>query len=188
MVTLMFGGYYRRFGRKYELNINSAAEGLRCLLLQIPELKESMKNDNVRIRISGKDMTTESLNSGMHTKLKDGDKIIIVPVIAGAKSGGLGMIILGVVAVAAAFWSGGASLAGYSAMVATAGVALAASGIALLLTKTPSVNTGSNSENGEANKYFSSLQNRVGQGQPVALAYGAPMVGSTIVSQGLETI
>lgn len=183
------GGSYRRFGSKYELSVDTAAEGLKCLLSQISEFKAQIKLDTVRLRISGKDITADELNAGMHSQLFDGDKVVILPSIHGAKSG-LGMFIAGVVIAIAAFYTGGAALAAmgaWSTGFALAGAALAFSGLSMMMTKTPNAGLSSATDNGKANQYFSSLDNRTGQGAPVPILYGELVVGSNVISQGLET-
>lgn len=183
------GGSYRRFGSKYELTVETAAEGLKCLLSQISEFKAQIKLDTVRLRISGRDVSADELNTGMHAQLHDGDKVVILPSIHGAKSG-LGMFIAGVAIAIAAFYTGGAALAAmgaWSTGFALAGAALAFSGLSMMMTKTPSAGLSGSTDNGKANQYFSSLDNRVGQGGPVAIPYGEMLVGSTVISQGLET-
>ncbi|UCS82854.1 tail tip assembly protein I [Yersinia phage vB_YenS_P400] len=141
------------------------------------------------MRISGRDMTAEELNTGMHAQLFDGDKVVIMPSIHGAKSG-LGSFLVGAAIVGIAFWTGGASLAAmgaWSTGFAIAGAALAFTGLSTMLTKTPNQGLGSNTDNGKANQYFSSLENRIGQGGPVPIVYGEMVVGSNVISQGLET-
>lgn len=160
-----------------------------CLLSQIPQFKQQIKKDVVRMRISGHDVTAEELNAGMHAKLFNGDKVIIMPSIHGAKSG-LGRFIAGTAIAVTAFYTGGASLAAmgaWSTGFALAGAALAFSGLSSMMTKTPTTSVGSTTDNGKANQYFSSLGNRVGQGGAVPVVYGEMVVGSNVISQGLET-
>lgn len=141
------------------------------------------------MRISGRDVTADDLNSGMYSKLYDGDKVVILPSIRGAKSG-LGTFIAGVAIAIAAFYTGGAALAAmgaWSTGFAIAGAALAFSGLSMMMTKTPGAGLDNNTDNGKANQYFSSLNNRVGQGGAVPIAYGEMVIGSNVISQGLET-
>ena len=188
MVKFRMGGYLRRFGKDYELDVNTAAEGLRGLVLQIPGLRDAISAGYVRIRIAGQEQTETDIKAGMHTALYDGDNVVIVPVIAGAKSGFF-MGVLGAVAIAAAFWTGGASIAAWGAAataMGAAGIALVGAGLASMLTKTPKMPGLSESQN-ISNQYASSLENRVGQGKAVPILYGELLVGSNVISQGLET-
>ncbi|WFQ80304.1 tail assembly protein [Xenorhabdus sp. SF857] len=189
MVKLQLGGHLRRFGRRYELEVRDAAEAVRCLCYQLTGFQQALSGGHIRIRIAGRDMTEKSIPGGMNHPLNDGDTVTIVPVVGGAGGNGVGMVILGVVAVAAAFWTGGASIAAWGAMstgLAIAGVALIGAGLASMLTKMPNgPEIGSSKTNG--NQYFNSLENRIGQGYPVPIAYGELVVGSNVISQGLET-
>ncbi|MBD2816490.1 tail assembly protein [Xenorhabdus sp. Flor] len=194
MVKLQLGGHLRRFGRRYELAVRDAAEAVRCLCYQLKGFQQALSDGQFRIRIAGRDMTEQSIPAGMNHPLNDGDTVTIVPVVAGAGgNGGAGMIVLGVIAVAAAFYTGGTSIslwAGASGMAATglaiAGVALISAGLATMLTKMPNGPEMGSGKN-EGNRYFNSLENRIGQGYPVPIAYGELMVGSNVISQGLET-
>ncbi|MDC9623585.1 tail assembly protein [Xenorhabdus sp. XENO-7] len=193
MVKLQLGGHLRRFGRRYELEARDAAEAVRCLCYQLKGFQQALSDGLIRVRIAGRDMTEKSIPAGMNHLLNDGDTVTIIPVVGGAGGNGIGMAILGVVAVAAAFYTGGASMAlwgGMSGAVATglaiAGVALISAGLASMLTKMPKgPEMGSSKTDG--NQYFSSLENRIGQGYPVPIAYGEMVVGSNVISQGLET-
>ncbi|MBI6547277.1 tail assembly protein [Xenorhabdus lircayensis] len=189
MVRLQLGGHLRRFGRRYELEVRDAAEAIRCLCYQLTGFQKAISDGHIRVRIAGRDMTETNIPAGMNHPLNDGDTVTIVPVVGGAGGNGVGMAILGVVAIAAAFWTGGASIAAWGAMstgLAIAGVALIGAGLASMLTKMPNgPEIGSSKTDG--NQYFNSLENRIGQGYPVPLAYGEMVVGSNVISQGLET-
>ncbi|MBE8597920.1 tail assembly protein [Xenorhabdus sp. BG5] len=196
MVKLQLGGHLRRFGRRYELEVRDAAEAVRCLCYQLKGFHQALSDGYIRIRIAGRDMTEKSIPAGMNHPLNDGDIVTIVPIVSGAGGNmGVGMAILGVVAVGAAFFTGGASIAAWASMgmagtvatgLAIAGVALIGAGLASMLTKMPKgPEIGSSKTDG--NQYFSSLENRIGQGYPVPIAYGEMVVGSNVISQGLET-
>ncbi|MDX7988923.1 tail assembly protein [Xenorhabdus sp. 12] len=190
MVKLQLGGHLRRFGRRYELEVRDAAEAIRCLCYQLPGFQKAVSDGHIRVRIAGRDMTEANIPVGMNHPLHDGDIVTIVPVVGGAGgNGGVGMAILGVVAIAAAFWTGGASIAAWGALssgLAIAGVALIGAGLSSMLTKMPQPpEMGSSKTSG--NSYFNSLENRIGQGYPVPIAYGEMVVGSNVISQGLET-
>ncbi|CDG20016.1 Tail assembly protein I [Xenorhabdus poinarii G6] len=191
MVKLQLGGHLRRFGRRYELDVRDAAEAIRCLCYQLKGFKQALSDGYVRIRIAGRDMTEQSIPAGMNHPLDHGDTVTIVPVVGGAggNGAGLGMVVLGAIAIGAAFLTGGATIAAWSAMhagLAIAGVALVGAGLASMLTKMPNSPEMKSSKT-EGNRYFSSLENRIGQGYPVPIPYGELVVGSNVISQGLET-
>ncbi|HEK2895938.1 TPA: tail assembly protein [Proteus mirabilis] len=188
MVKLQFAGYLRRFGRKFELEVNTAGEALRCLYYQIEGLKKEINLGQFRVRIAGNDMTEQSIAGGLNTPLKSGDCITIVPVIGGAKSGSWLGIIAGGALIGASILVPGAFLGTLtSTALFAAGIGVAASGLAGLLTKTPPAPSYGSSSS-ESNKYFNSLSNRMGQGHPVPICYGEMVIGSNVISQGMEVV
>ena len=124
------------------------------------------------------------------------EDIHIVPVIAGA--GGLGRGILGAIFIGVAIASGGAGFAlgskgigfiatgaapsAFMAAVGNIGVALALSGISQMLTPTPEAPT----ESPSAAFAFGSIQNTSRAGLPVPIVYGEIVVGSLVISAGLD--
>lgn len=84
MVRLQFAGYLRRYGRRFELEVSSAGEALRCLCYQIDGLKREINRGQFRVRVAGHDMTEDCIVAGLNTPLNDNDVITIVPVIGGA--------------------------------------------------------------------------------------------------------
>lgn len=143
-----------------------------------------------QIRIAGEDVSEQTLSARLHEPLPPGAVIHIVPRMAGAKSGGVFQIVLGAVAIAAAFWTGGASLAAWGAFstgLFTAGVSMMLGGVAQLLAPQPKAPSMHSADNGKQNTYFSSLENMVAQGNPVPVPYGEIMTGSRRISQELST-
>lgn len=143
-----------------------------------------------QVRIAGEDALADNLTSRLHEPLPPGAVIHIVPRMAGAKSGGIFQVVLGAVAIAAAFWTGGASMAAWGALstgLFTAGASMMLGGVAQMLTPQPKAPSMHNADNGKQNTYFSSLDNMVAQGNPLPVAYGEVMTGSRRISQELST-
>lgn len=143
-----------------------------------------------QIRIAGEDVSEETLSARLHEPLPPGAVIHIVPRMEGAKSGGVFQVVLGAVAIAAAFWTGGASMVAWGALstgLFTAGVSMMLGGVAQMLTPQPKAPSMHSADNGKQNTYFSSLDNMVAQGNPVPIPYGEIMTGSRRISQELST-
>jgi predicted phage tail protein len=74
----------------------------------------------------------------------------------------------------------------------TVGVSLALSGVSQLLTPIPLLTTPGTSDNGEADPResfsFSGIQNTSRQGLPVPIVYGETVVGSIVISAGVDTV
>lgn len=143
-----------------------------------------------QIRIAGEDVSEQTLSARLHEPLPPGVVIHIVPRMEGAKSGGVFQVVLGAVAVVAAFWTGGASMAAWGALstgLFTAGASMMLGGVAQMLTPQPKAPSIHSADNGKQNTYFSSLENMVAQGNPVPVPYGEIMTGSRRISQELST-
>lgn len=143
-----------------------------------------------QIRIAGEDVSADSLTARLHEPLPAGAVIHIVPRMEGAKSGGVFQVVLGAVAVVAAFWTGGASMAAWGALstgLFTAGASMMLGGVAQMLTPQPKAPSMHSADNGKQNTYFSSLENMVAQGNPVPVLYGEMKIGSRVISQMMST-
>ena len=123
------------------------------------------------------------------------EDIHIVPVIAGA--GGVTKGILGALFIGVAIATGGVSLTfgaggvsavagssiGMSVLAGNIGLALTLSGIAGMLTPTPEAP----SDGGPSAAFaFGSIQNTSRAGLPVPIVYGEIVVGSLVISAGLD--
>jgi len=183
MAKICLYGDLKQYGNRFDMNIETAAEGLRGLCCQIKGLQQRIIDGWFRVRINGVDMTNDNLQFGLHSRLPENAVIHIVPKVAGAKNGGVFQFIAGAVMVvvgALTSWCGGwALIAG--------GIGLMVGGVAQMLTKTPKTDK---AKEGLSNKntYFSNLDNTIAQGAPVPLIYGRIKIGSKVLSQGLEVL
>ncbi|EJQ6134137.1 tail assembly protein [Salmonella enterica] len=190
MARICLYGDLQRFGRRTDLSIKTAAEGVYALAMQIPGFRQRMSEGWYQVRIAGRDVAPDDVTARLHEPLPTGAVIHIVPRMEGAKSGGIFQVVLGAVAIAAAFWTGGASMAAWGALstgLFTAGASMMLGGVAQMLTPQPKAPSMHNADNGKQNTYFSSLDNMVAQGNPLPVAYGEVMTGSRRISQELST-
>ena len=183
MAKIRLYGDLKQYGDKFDMNIETAAEGLRGMCCQIKGLQQRIIDGWFRVRINGVDMTNDNLQFGLHSRLPENAVIHIVPKVAGAKNGGVFQFIAGAIMVvvgALTSWCGGAALI-------AGGIGLMVGGVAQMLTKTPKTDK---LKEGMANKntYFSNLDNTIAQGAPVPVIYGQPKIGSKVLSQGLEVL
>lgn len=133
-----------------------------------------------------------------------GNEIIkIVPVMAGA-GGAVGRIFAGIGLIALTVITGGfggaaiglfgAGTIALSTVAVGIGVSLVLGGVAQLLTPVPQVNQPGASnkaqDNGDPRKSysFSGIQNTSRQGVPVPIVYGETVVGSVVISAGIDTV
>ncbi|HBA8670279.1 TPA: tail assembly protein, partial [Escherichia coli] len=159
-------GDLQRFGRRISLYVNTAAEAIRALSLQVPGFRRQMNEGWYRVRIAGEDTSPEQIMTRLHEPLSHGDIIHLIPRTEGAKSGGVFQAVLGAALVVASIWMPGIGIAASNIMFSM-GAAMALGGVAQLLApkaKTPDYRA---TDNGKQNTYFSSLDNMIAQGNPM---------------------
>tara|TARA_R110000868_G_scaffold31638_5_gene115920 strand:+ start:4861 stop:5454 length:594 start_codon:yes stop_codon:yes gene_type:complete len=176
--------------RVLEADVASAAEAVRFLLANWPELEAHMNDQHYRVSVGTYDLELEELHHPAGAA-----PISFVPVVSGA--GATGRIILGALLIVGAFFTGGATigLLGLAAPVALssvllfAGASLVLGGVAQLLTPTPKVAQGADTQDDPRKSYsFSGIQNTSRQGVPVPIVYGETVVGSVVISAGIDTV
>jgi len=174
--------------RVLEADVATAAEAVRFLLANWPELERHMADQHYRVSLGDYDLGEDELHDPAGKQ-----PIKIVPVVAGA--GAVGRIIAGVALVALSLVSFGAgAFAGLgvagafgSSITFGLGTSLVLGGVAQLLTPTPRLSIGPDSETDPRKNYsFSSIQNTSRQGTPVPIVYGEMIVGSVVISVGLD--
>lgn len=171
--------------RVFEADVASAAEAVRFLVANFPQIEKHMADQHYRVSVGSYDLTLDELHDPAGQQ-----GIKIVPVLTGA--GAVGRIIAGVALVAAAILIPGLGLGLAGAAVTQVGLiggALILGGIAQLLTPTPRTNTGPDSEKDPRKSYsFSGIQQTSRQGVPVPIVYGETIVGSVVISVGIDTV
>jgi predicted phage tail protein len=171
--------------RVLEADVATAAEAVRFLLANWPELERHMADQHYRVSVGSYDLLAEELHDPAGQA-----PISFVPVIAGA--GAVGRIIVGVALVAFSLLLPGVGAAIGGALMTKIGLlggALILGGVAQLLTPTPKVPTGPDTQNDPRKSYsFSGIQNTSRQGTPVPIVYGETIVGSVVISAGIDTV
>ena len=189
MVKVRFYGALKQFGEKFELDCQDTAEVLRALMTQIKGLRQALQNGFYKVRIGSQCIDSRYLEKGLYYRLKAGMTVHITPVVKGAKRAGVFQAVLGVALVGAAILLGPVGgVIGKSAalMLGGMGASMMLGGVAQMLTKMPSMGGAGKEAEKKSSTSFNSLQNMAAQGQSVPLAYGRILVGSMIISQGVE--
>jgi predicted phage tail protein len=180
--------------RVLEADVATAAEAVRFLLANWPEVERHMSDQHYRVSIGTYDLVAEELHDPAGAA-----PISFVPVVAGA--GAVGRIIAGIALIALAIAvpglgaAAGATAAatifgtGFSSLalsVGLLGVSLVLGGVAQLLTPTPKIST----DEGDPRKSFSfsGIQNTSRAGVPVPVVYGETLVGSVVISAGIDIV
>ena len=172
--------------RILEADVATAAEAVRFLVTNWPELERHMADQHYRVSVGTYDLDLEELHDPAGQQ-----EIKIVPVMAGA--GATGRILAGIALIALSFviipLGIAAAGAGIATAVGLAGASLVLGGVAQLLTPTPKIPTGPDTQNDPRKTYsFSGVQNTSRQGVPVPIVYGETIVGSVVISAGIDTV
>ena len=191
----LYGKLAKFIGKRVlQADVSSAAEAVRFLVTNWPELERHMADQYYRVSVGDYDLAESELHdpAGQH-------EIKIVPVMAGA--GATGRIILGVLLVVASFFfpaAAGATAAlkigastfnAFGAALFGFGAQFVIGGVAQLLTPVPKIRTGSDTEQDPRKSFsFSGIQNTSRQGTPVPIVYGETIVGSVVISAGIDTV
>ena len=186
--------------RVLEADVATAAEAVRFLLANWPELEAHMSDQHYRVSVGTYDLVAEELHDPAGAA-----PISFVPVVAGAGGGALKIIVgialialsfgIGSIAAGAAFAASSVALSGLSTIafavnaLAYLGAALILGGVAQLLTPTPKLTQGADSEGDPRKSYsFSGVQNTSRAGVPVPVVYGETLVGSVVISAGIDIV
>jgi predicted phage tail protein len=204
----VYGSVGKEFGRHWRLSVSSPAEALRALCSLRPRIKQAFTKGNWRV-IVGKPHIKYSIDQycmGMNGTLP----IHIVPSTQPHGGGGMGKIFAGIALIGFSVITAGlgAAAAGgfFAAMGATASVAgiglgvtygtIALMGAGLLLggismmMATPPQSDSPTDQAGPTDRpsfLFNGVTNNSQQGGPVPLVLGKHLVGSVVVSAGLNS-
>jgi len=186
----LYGPLAKFVGRDVlEADVASPAEVIRMLLANFSGLEAHIRKHSYRIFCGEAGLQAEE----EITLPTSAAEIKIVPVVAGSggEDGGfsIGKIFVGIALVAASFIPG--LNATVATVMATLGTGLALSGVSELLTPVPQMpklrdydpRDSKDPRNGFS---FSGLQNVSRPGVPVPMVYGKTLVGSVVISAGVD--
>ncbi len=190
------GALAKKFGKTHHYHVSDLREMLRAMCATLPGFKKYVSNahrDGVRFAFfSGKS------NIGLEEfdMSRGANEYRMTPVIEGKKRGGVLQIVIGAVALVAAYFTAGAALTafGLSAAAATGttaaltglGLSMTLGGVVSLLTPQPKYNIGSaSSSENQPNYAFGAPVNTVAMGYPVPILFGQREIGGAIISAGI---
>ena len=196
----LYGQLAEFVGRKViEADLSSAAEAVRMLIANFPQLDRHMADQNYKVLVGDGALTLDSLHNPVGQ-----EEIKIVPVIVGA-GGNTGTILAGVALIGIAIASAGAGFAagakgiGFistagagtfsaAAVAGNIGIALVLGGVAGLISPTPEIPQGPDTVQDPRKSFsFSGVQNTSRGGTPVPIVYGKTLTGSVVISAGIDT-
>jgi predicted phage tail protein len=189
--------------RSFKFAVKSPAEAVRLLLANFPQLHSHMAEYDYKISVGRLQLPIAEDNNVLHYPTANNEAIRIIPVISGAGEGA-GQILAGVGLIALSFLLPGAGIFGATSLfgqaavaggfftgvgtvLSTVGLSLALTGVSQLLAPTTTLATGADSDFDPRKSYsFSGIQNVARQGVPVPIVYGEVLVGSIVVSAGID--
>ncbi|MGG6135545.1 tail assembly protein [Pantoea allii] len=189
----------KKFGKIHQFHVADLRELIRAMCSQVPGFKKYVSNAHLNgIRFaffSGKD----NISLQEFDMCSASPEFEMEPIIEGSKRGGTLQIIIGAVALVAAFFTAGASFAAFAGISAAAaaatttaltglGISMLLGGVVQMLTPQPKFNVGaSSSTDNKPNYAFGAPVNTVAMGYPVPVLYGLREIGGAIISAGSFT-
>ena len=182
----LHGELGKRFGREFKLDVQTPAEAVRALRVIVPGfhayLVEHAKSA-FKVFVGGSNGSDDAA-----APCSDLEIIRIAPTVQGASA--VGRIILGAALLVFAWWNplgwaaGSAMMTGVTGM----GMSMVLGGVVQLLSPQQSYDSASSESPENKPSYnFNGPVNTTAQGHPVPLCYGRMIVGSAVISAGLET-
>ncbi|WP_158973942.1 tail assembly protein [Pseudomonas sp. BAV 4579] len=196
-VIRLYGVLGARFGRVHRMVVNSAAEAVRALSVQLPGFEEFFYSARDRGLVFAVFHGRRNIGQEELGHPPGRAEIRIAPIIEGSKrSGGLQTVIGIAIIAVASYFSGGLAATGSGALFGTAGgavwgavgavgISMALSGVSQMLTKTATGLDAHDSADNKPSYSFGGPVNTQAQGNPVPLLYGTMIVGSAVLSAGI---
>jgi predicted phage tail protein len=208
----LHGAAGRAHGRHFRLDVASPAEAVRALIMLRPPLREAFRAGQWRVIIGRPHLANAIDPQWLAIRLGD-QPLHIVPATGAAGGDGVGKVVAGVVLIGATILTAGlaapaglaafGTFAGASAAlgasafagvtygsIALLGVSMLAAGVVGLLSPAPGVQqqaTDMAAPQDRPSFLFNGVTNNTQQGGPVPLVFGTHLVGSVVVSAGLNS-
>lgn len=188
----LYGALGKKYGKKHNIHVSTPAEAIRALAANFDGflsdiLKSGEKGTGYRIVCGKGDISEKQLHDPTP------DSIKIIPVLRGAKRGGVAQVLLAIVIIViainfpqylpAALQTAGGTAAASVYMFAAS---LAIGGITQMLSAQSKATKPSESVANDPSYVFSGAVNTMAQGHPVPLGYGRLIVGSAVISAGIS--
>lgn len=183
----LYGRLGAIFGRVFEfaLDTNSVGEAVAALSCQLPGFKAHLLGSEARgigyaVFAGKRNLSLEECGESSGT-----EDIRIAPIILGSKNGGLFQIVLGAALIVVGSFTSWFAPPVAAAMVSM-GWAMVFGGVVQMLSPKPKATKSADSPNNQPSYVFNGAVNTQAQGNPVPLGYGRMIVGSAVVSAGIQ--
>lgn len=184
----LYGVLGARFGRVHKLAVQTSAEAVKALCINLDGLESYLMNAKKNGMTFAVFRGKRNIGVDDFKELSGESDIRIAPVMEGAKKAGLFQTILGAVMVVGGivvtgmtFGSAGVIGAG----MVSAGIGMMAGGIYQMLSPQPKGLQGRDDPDNKPSYAFGGSVNTLAMGNPVALLYGEREIGGAIISAGI---
>ena len=184
----LYGALGARFGRVHKLAVQTSAEAVKALCINLDGLESYLMNAKKNGMVFAVFRGKRNIGVDDYQNLGGNNDIRIAPVMEGAKKAGLFQTILGAVMVVAGivvtgmtFGSAGVIGAG----MVSAGIGMMAGGIYQMLSPQPKGLQGRDDPDNKPSYAFGGSVNTLAMGNPVAVLYGEREIGGAIISAGI---
>lgn len=184
----LYGALGARFGRVHKLAVQTSAEAVKALCINLDGLESFLMNAKKNGMTFAVFRGKRNIGIEDYQNLAGNSDIRIAPVIEGAKKAGLFQTILGAVMIVAGivvtgmtFGSAGVIGAG----MVSAGIGMMAGGIYQMLSPQPKGLQGRDDPDNKPSYAFGGSVNTLAMGNPVAILYGEREIGGAIISAGI---
>jgi predicted phage tail protein len=183
------------------------ADAIKFLLCNFPELRSLMRDGYYKVAVGPHDLQLADCPEQLGYPLAVDDVVQVIPVVSGAGGRGVGAILAGAALIGIAVatsgaglfaggsvgfgftGAGGAAAASFGTKLAVAagniGLGLTLTGVAQMISPQPPAPP--EFDNDPRNNYgFSGVQQSAREGSTIPVVYGETLVGSIIISQGLN--
>lgn len=184
----LYGALGARFGRVHKLAVQTSAEAVKALCINLDSLESYLMNAKKNGMTFAVFRGKRNIGADDFKNLAGSTDIRIAPVMEGAKKAGLFQTILGAVMVVAGivvtgmtFGSAGVIGAG----MVSAGIGMMAGGIYQMLSPQPKGLQSRDDPDNKPSYAFGGSVNTLAMGNPVAILYGEREIGGAIISAGI---
>lgn len=182
----LYGALGARFGRVHRLAVQTSAEAVKALCINMDGLESYLMNAKKNGMTFAVFRGKRNIGVDDFKDLTGDSDIRIAPVMEGAKKAGMFQTILGAVMVVAgvvAMFIPGAQ--GFAPSLIVGGVGMMAGGIYQMLSPQPKGLQGRDDPDNKPSYAFGGSVNTLAMGNPVALLYGEREIGGAIISAGI---
>ncbi|ENN9327429.1 tail assembly protein [Citrobacter freundii] len=186
----LYGTLGARFGRVHQLAVQTSAEAVKALCINLDGLESYLMNAKKNGMTFAVFRGKRNIGVEDFKELAGDSDIRIAPVMEGAKKAGMFQTILGAVMVVAGVVIGamtswtGVGLT-FGAGLVMSGASMMVGGIYQMLSPQPKGLQGRDDPDNKPSYAFGGSVNTLAMGNPVALLYGEREIGGAIISAGI---